>query len=142
MMSKDLLLWTLDDCIQFAQRTMKSFMIDDSEQIFQEISASFRKNLVTGSALMKFSDEVWKEIIAPAGLRRHIREHLKKIIKAEEQAALSQLHRRGLPKKSVDEKAAIEAIVLEPLLTGRHASRFSQGVLSLFSMLDNLMRLP
>ncbi len=59
-------MWTLDDCIQFAQTTMKSFMtrIDDSEQIFQEVGASFRKNLVTGSALMKFSDDEWKEIVA------------------------------------------------------------------------------
>jgi len=53
---------------------------------------------------LKFSYDEWKEIIPPAGLRRHIGEHFKKIIKAEEQAALSQLHRRGLPRKPVDEK--------------------------------------
>ena len=46
---------------------------------------------------MKFSDEERRELISVMGLRVHIREAFKKVIKAEEKAALSQLHRRGLP---------------------------------------------
>ena len=46
---------------------------------------------------MKFSDEKWRELISLMELRVHIREAFKKVIKAEEKAALSQLIRRGLP---------------------------------------------
>ncbi len=66
-------MWTHDDCIQFVLRSMKSFKAPESVDTMQEVIASFRKNLVTGSALLMLSDEEWKEIIFPAGLSRHPR---------------------------------------------------------------------
>ena len=83
------------------------FKTPESDQNLQELIVSFRKNLVTGSALLKFSDDDWKEIIQPAGLRGYVRDQVHNIIKKEEKAALSQLHRRGLPKKPVEEKAPL-----------------------------------
>ena len=76
----------------------------------QEVIVSFRKNLVTGSALLKLSDDEWKEIIPAAGLRRYFlvrryfREQLEKMIEEEKKAALFRLHRRGLLNKAVKEE--------------------------------------
>ena len=64
--------------------------------------------------LVKFSDEKWRELISSMGLRVHIREALKKVIKAEEKAALSQLHRRGLPKQPQEKT---EKLVMHPRIT-------------------------
>jgi hypothetical protein len=60
---------------------MKFFKTPESEENAQEVIVSFRKNLVTGSALLKVSVDEWKEIIPPVGLRRHIRAQLQKIIR-------------------------------------------------------------
>ncbi len=90
-------------CIQFVQRIMKKFKAPNSGEHMKEVIVSLRKNLVTGSALLKLSDDEWEEIIPAAGLRRCIREQLQKIIEEEKKAALSQLYRRGLPNKAVKE---------------------------------------
>ena len=71
---------------------MKHLKDPHSGEHIQEVIVSFRKNLVTGSALLKLSDDEWKEIIPAVGLRRYIREQLQKIIEEEKKAALSQLH--------------------------------------------------
>jgi hypothetical protein len=104
MATRDLSLWIVDDCIQYVQRIMKHFKAPNSGEYMQEVMVSFRKNLVTGSALLKLSDDESKEIIPAAGLRRYFREQLQKIIAEDKNAALSQLHRRGLPNKAVKEE--------------------------------------
>ena len=48
------------------------------------IISNLRSNYVTGSTLMKFSDEEWRELISSMGLRVHIREALKTVMKAKE----------------------------------------------------------
>ena len=73
----------------------------------QEVTVSFRKNLITGAALLKLTDDEWKEIIPATGLRRYIREQLQKIIEEEKEAAFSQLFRRGLSKKVVKEESQL-----------------------------------
>ena len=50
------------------------------------VISNMRCNHVTGSTLMKFSDEKWRELISLMGLRVHIREAFKKVIKAEMQS--------------------------------------------------------
>ena len=69
---------------------------------------------------MKFSDEEWRELISSMGLRVHICEGFKKVITTEEKAALSQLHRRGIPKPP---PAKTEKQVMHPRIT----SFFSKG---------------
>ena len=69
---------------------------------------------------MKFSDEEWRELISSMGLRVHICEGFKKVITTEEKAALSQLHRRGIPKPP---PAKTEKLVMHPRIT----SFFSKG---------------
>jgi hypothetical protein len=58
----------------------------------EEVISVFRKNLVIGSSVLKFSDDEWKEVIPSTGLRRHIQEALQKIIQQEEKIALSHGH--------------------------------------------------
>ena len=88
MASTDLVLWTLDDCIEFVEKCMKSINISDSDAILQAVIESFRKNFVTGSALIKFSDDEWKELIPPMGIRVHIRNQFKKKIQKKKRRLL------------------------------------------------------
>ena len=94
----DLPQWTSDDCIKFVQQSMKTFRSKVSDDDMDRVISNLRSNYVTGSTLMKLSDEEWRELISVMGLQVHILETFKKVIKAKEKAALSQLHRRGLPK--------------------------------------------
>ena len=98
-------------------KTFKSIVSDDD---MERVISNLRSNHVTGSTMVKFSDEEWRELISSMGLRVHIREALKKVIKAEEKAALSQLHRRGLPKQPQEKS---EKLVMHPRIT----SFFSKG---------------
>ena len=113
-MATDLPLWTSDDCIKFVQQSMKTFRSKVSDDDMDRVISNLRSNHVTGSTLMKFSDEEWRELISVMGLRVHIREAFKKVIKAEEKAALSQLHRRGLPKPPAEQT---EKLIMHPRIT-------------------------
>ena len=98
------------------------------------VISNLRSNHVTGSTLMKFSDEEWRELISVMGLRVHIREAFKKVIKAEEKAALSQLHRRGLPKPPAEQT--------EKLIMHRESHLFSaKAMFSLYQMTQSSMML-
>jgi hypothetical protein len=103
----DVALWTPDDCVQFVEKSMKSFQISDKDGILQAVVASFRSNFVTGSALMKFKEEEWRELIPQIGVRVHIRAQFAAKTKEEEIAALSQLHRKGLPKRSQEKSLLV-----------------------------------
>ncbi len=70
----------------------QSLKIPDSDKFLEEVISVFRKNLVIGSSVLKFSDDEWKEVIPSTGLRRHIQEALQKIIQQEEKIALSHGH--------------------------------------------------
>ena len=93
---------------------MKTFRSKVSDDDMDRVISNLRSNHVTGSTLMKFSDEEWRELISVMGLREHIREAFKKVIKAEEKAALSQLHRRGLPKPPAEQT---EKLIMHPRIT-------------------------
>ena len=93
---------------------MKTFKSKVSDDDMDRVISNLRSNHVTGSTLMKFSDEEWRELISVMGLRVHIREAFKKVIKAEEKAALSQLHRRGLPKPPAEQT---EKLIMHPRIT-------------------------
>ena len=98
------------------------------------VISNLRSNHVTGSTLMKFSDEEWRELISVMELRVHIREAFKKVIKAEEKAALSQLHRRGLPKPPAEQT--------EKLIMHRESHLFSaKAMFSLYQMTQSSMML-
>jgi hypothetical protein len=102
----DVALWTLDDCVQFVEESMKSLQILHKDGILQAVIASFRSNFVTGSALMKFKEDEWRELIPQIGVRVHIRAQFAAKMKVVEKAALSQLHRKGLPKQ-IQEKSLL-----------------------------------
>jgi len=99
--------WTLSDCIDFVQRSIKSFKDKIPESVVDDLINSLQCNHVTGSTLKKFTDDEWKELVQSIGLRVHIRDSFKKLLKDEEKEALSQLHRKGLPKKPVEETAEL-----------------------------------
>ena len=92
-------------------KTFKSIVSDDD---MERVISNLRSNHVTRSTIVKFSDEEWRELISSMGLRVHIREALKKVIKAEEKAALSQLHRCGLPKQPQE---TTETLVMHQRIT-------------------------
>ena len=102
-MATDHSLWTSDDCVKFVQQAMKTFDSKVSDNYMDRVISNLRSNHVTGSTLMEFSDEEWRELISSTGLRVHIHEASKKVIKAEEKVSLSQLHPLGLPKPPAEE---------------------------------------
>ena len=116
----DLSLWNSDDCINFVQQAMKTFKPIVSDDDMEQVISNLRSNHVAGSTLVKFSDEEWRELISSMGLRVHICEAFKKVIKAEEKAALSQLHCSGLPKQPQEKT---EKLVMHQRIT----SFFSKG---------------
>ena len=98
----------------------------------ERVISNLRSNHVTGSTLMKFSEEEWRELISVMGLRVHISEAFKKVIKAEEKAALSQLHRRGLPKPPAEQT---EKLIMHPRIT----SFFSKAMFLLYQTTQSSM---
>ena len=62
------------DCIKFVQQSMKTFRSKVSDDDMDRVISNLRSNYVTGSTLMKFSDEEWRELISVMGLQVHIRE--------------------------------------------------------------------
>ena len=113
-MATDLSSWNSDDCIKFVQQTMKKINTKVSDEDMERVISSLRSNHVTGSTLMKLTDDEWRELISSSmGLRIHIREAFKAVIKAEEKAAMSQLHRRGLPKQPQDKT---EKMFMHPII--------------------------
>ena len=69
-MATDLPLWTSDDCIKFVQQSMKTFRSKVSDDDMDRVISNLRSNYVTGSTLMKFSDEEWRELISYMGPAR------------------------------------------------------------------------
>ena len=106
-MATDLSLWTLDDCIKYVQQNVQSLKPTFPDSFMETIFDSFRRNHVSGPTLLRFTDDEWKELIPPIGLRIHIRDAFKKVIREDEKAAQSQLHCKGLPKQHVEEKAQL-----------------------------------
>ena len=86
-MAIDLSLWNSDDCIKFVHQAMKTFKSIVSDDDMERVISNLRSNHVTGSIWVKFSDEDWRELISSMGLRVHIREAFKTVIKAEEKTA-------------------------------------------------------
>ncbi len=74
-----------------------------TDEMVESLNAVFKINHVTGAVLFRFTDEEWKELIPAVCLRVHVRDAFKRVIKNDEKAALSQLHRKGLSKKPISE---------------------------------------
>jgi hypothetical protein len=64
-------LWTTDRCIDFVRKSLNAAQFSGS---VNEIIESFRRHFITGSTLLRFSDENWREAVPAIGPRIHLQE--------------------------------------------------------------------
>ncbi len=66
-----------------------------ADEITDAICQALKTNVVTGSSLVRFTDEDWRELIPAMGLRIHIRDSFNRIVGMKENVSVSQLHDTG-----------------------------------------------
>ena len=77
--------WTLSDCIDFVKRMASSYRGSLTEETMEAVLKALQMHHVSGSSLLLFSDEEWKELIPVLGLRIYIRDEFRKLIHNEKQ---------------------------------------------------------
>lgn len=106
-MATDISRWTLDDCVKYIERMAKSHHGQMTTENFDLIVANFRTNCICGHDMLRLGDSEWKELIPFMGFRIHMKAAVDKIIEENKREAISQLHRRGLAKKPVEQTTAL-----------------------------------
>ncbi len=91
----DVLLWGTGDCIDFVRQSIESYGERVADEITDAICHALKTNVVTGSSLVRFTDEDWRELIPAMGLRIHIRDSFNRIVGMKENVSVSQLHDTG-----------------------------------------------
>ncbi len=80
------------------------------------VVANFRSNCVSGSDMLRFSDFEWKDLIPFIGFCNHVKAEIEKIKEENRKEALSQLQRKGLPKKTASTQQSA-ALIPIPVIT-------------------------
>ena len=80
------------------------------------VVVNFRSNCVSGSDMLRFGDSEWKDLIPYIGFCNHVKAGIEKIKEDNKKEALSQLQRKGLPKKTACMQPAA-ALIPIPAIT-------------------------
>jgi hypothetical protein len=92
--------WALDDCVKYVERMAISHKAQCHLKKLSWCYKTFEPNCICGSDMIRLGDSEWQELIPFIRFCTHIKAGISKIMEFYKREALSQLHRKVLPKKT------------------------------------------